>query len=150
MDKWEEILRRKTDMGKNASSWWTYLLGVKGRSDDIEKYVSCVTREGAPVVASAGNDQTDVCLFTPAWMPLAITVSATNIDELYISTNNGECVDMLAPGEEVLSAYPGGIKMVKSGSSPCKRCYRCHIEQNSNKSPTRNQTDLRNCDKRNN
>ena len=60
------------------------------------------TREGAPVVASAGNDQTDACLFTPAWIPLAITVSATNIiDELYISTNNGECVDMLAPGEEV-------------------------------------------------
>ena len=111
-------------------------LGVKGRSDEIEKYVSRVTREGAPVVASAGNDQTDACLFTPAWMPLAITVSATNIiDELYISTNNGECVDMLAPGEEVLSAYPGGRKRVKSGSSPCKPCYRHHIEQNSNKSP---------------
>ena len=46
-------------------------------------------------------------------MPLAITVSAKNIiDELYISTNNGECVDMLAPGEEVLSAYPGGRKTV--------------------------------------
>ena len=93
-------------------------LGVEGRSREIEKYVSLVTREGVPVVAVAGNNQTDACYFTPAWMPLAITVSATNInDELYISANNGECVDLLAPGEDVFSAYPEGRKTVKSGTS---------------------------------
>ena len=74
MYKWEEILRRKTDTGEKRKVVVNMSLGVKGRSDEIEKYVSRVTREGAPVVPSAGNDQTDACLFTPAWMPLAITV----------------------------------------------------------------------------
>ena len=74
MYKWEEILRRKTDTGEKRKVVVNMSLGVKGRSDEIEKYVSRVTREGAPVVPSPGNDQTDACLFTPAWMPLAITV----------------------------------------------------------------------------
>ena len=66
MYKWEEILRRKTDTGEKRKGVVNMSLGVKGRSGEIEKYVSRVTREGAPVVASAGNDQLDACLFTPA------------------------------------------------------------------------------------
>ena len=74
-------------------------LGLKRYDEDVERYIDLVVSEGMPVILSAGNNGTDACLFTPAWLPSTITVSATNdMDKLYASANYGECVDMLAPG----------------------------------------------------
>jgi subtilisin family serine protease len=69
--------------------------------------VARVTAAGIPVVVSAGNETTDACTRTPAAAPSAITVAATSQDDSRASFSNyGPCVDVFAPGEGVLSAYP--------------------------------------------
>ena len=58
---------------------------------------------------SAGNDARDACLQSPAAVATAITVGANNkdSDDVTIFSNIGKCVDIFAPGVDVLSA---GIK----------------------------------------
>lgn len=66
---------------------------------------------GVIVVVAAGNDKTDACKFSPARVPRAITVGASNsADEIwsggtYSGSNFGACVDLFAPGVAVPSAY---------------------------------------------
>lgn len=66
--------------------------------------VQRAVRAGITVVVAAGNDGMDACLFSPAREPLAITVGATTrTDHLASFSNHGPCVDILAPGDEIVS-----------------------------------------------
>ncbi|KAJ1303288.1 hypothetical protein OPQ81_011485 [Rhizoctonia solani] len=62
------------------------------------------------VAVSAGNDNIDAGSTSPARVPLAITVGATNInDERWVwaedlGSNFGKSVDILVPGEQITSA----------------------------------------------
>ncbi|KAG0129210.1 peptidase S8/S53 domain-containing protein [Tuber indicum] len=61
---------------------------------------------GLTVVVSAGNAGENACNFSPASAPDAITVAASDInDELGPFSNYGCCVDIHAPGVEVLSTW---------------------------------------------
>jgi len=63
---------------------------------------------GVTVVVGAGDDATNACSQSPAYVPSAITVAATNEqDELAKFSNYGTCVDILAPGANIKTA---GIK----------------------------------------
>ncbi len=56
-----------------------------------------------PVVA-AGNENTDACSRTPASTPNAITVGASTIADARASFSNfGDCVDVFAPGQNIVS-----------------------------------------------
>jgi subtilisin family serine protease len=56
-----------------------------------------------PVVA-AGNENTDSCSRTPASTPNAITVGASTIADARASFSNfGDCVDVFAPGQNIVS-----------------------------------------------
>jgi len=73
-------------------------------------------------VTSAGNSRGDACNFSPAYNTDAITVgsatvSATSIEPTTWFTNYGSCVDVWAPGERVLSSYPGDAYAYMSGTS---------------------------------
>jgi subtilisin family serine protease len=66
-----------------------------------EKLVS----QGITVVAAAGNDGCDSCLQTPAFAPNIITVGASDReDKAAHFSDYGKCVDIYAPGVDVLSA----------------------------------------------
>jgi len=57
------------------------------------------------VVAGAGNDGYDACEFTPAEAPKAITVGATdNKDAKPWFSNYGKCLNIFAPGVDIMSA----------------------------------------------
>ena len=57
------------------------------------------------VVTAAGNDKTDACGISPANSPHAITVGATDrYDNALALSNYGPCVDLFAPGEDILAA----------------------------------------------
>ncbi|NWV92275.1 PCSK9 convertase, partial [Machaerirhynchus nigripectus] len=74
-------------------------------------------RMGAVVVAAAGNYKDDACLYSPASEPEVITVGATDSEDEPASigtlgTNFGRCVDLFAPGDDIIGA-----------SSDCSTCF---------------------------
>merc|ERR1719253_1410709 len=63
---------------------------------------------GITVIVAAGNDNYDACYFAPGFIPSAITVGSTNrSDERSVFSNFGSCVDIWAPGHNILSAWWG-------------------------------------------
>jgi subtilisin family serine protease len=75
------------------------------RSTAVDAAVRDLVAAGIPVVAAAGNDGDDACLTSPAAEPQAITVAATDVtDARPWWSNHGSCVDLFAPGEDVVSA----------------------------------------------
>ncbi|XP_069644755.1 proprotein convertase subtilisin/kexin type 9 [Haliaeetus albicilla] len=76
-----------------------------------------MARMGAVMVAAAGNYKDDACLYSPASEPEVITVGATNSEDQPASigtlgTNFGRCVDLFAPGDDIIGA-----------SSDCSTCF---------------------------
>ena len=76
-----------------------------GRNEGLDSAVNDADAAGVPVVASAGNSNGDACFQSPAGAEMAITVGATDINDVLSSFSNyGECVNILAPGTNILSA----------------------------------------------
>ncbi|NXJ93072.1 PCSK9 convertase, partial [Corythaixoides concolor] len=76
-----------------------------------------MARMGVVMVAAAGNYKDDACLYSPASEPEVITVGATNKEDQPASigtlgTNFGRCVDLFAPGDDIIGA-----------SSDCSTCF---------------------------
>uniref|UniRef100_A0A8C3QE65 Subtilisin/kexin-like protease PC9 n=1 Tax=Geospiza parvula TaxID=87175 RepID=A0A8C3QE65_GEOPR len=76
-----------------------------------------LARTGAVMVAAAGNYRDDACLYSPASEPEVITVGATDSQDQPASigtlgTNFGRCVDLFAPGDDIIGA-----------SSDCSTCF---------------------------
>uniref|UniRef100_A0ABM5G7X7 Proprotein convertase subtilisin/kexin type 9 n=1 Tax=Pogona vitticeps TaxID=103695 RepID=A0ABM5G7X7_9SAUR len=72
---------------------------------------------GVVIIAAAGNYKDDACLYSPASEPEVITVGATNVQDQpasmgILGTNFGRCVDVFAPGEDIIGA-----------SSDCSTCF---------------------------
>lgn len=72
----------------------------------FDETVQSAVNDGITVVAAAGNSGVDSCAASPARVPSAITVAATNINDAQVSWSNyGSCVDVQAPGLSVRSAW---------------------------------------------
>jgi subtilisin family serine protease len=68
----------------------------------LDEAVRSLLLAGFHVVVSAGNENTKACLRSPARVPGAITVGASdNADKRASFSNFGSCVDLLAPGQWV-------------------------------------------------
>ncbi|MBT2453030.1 S8 family peptidase [Streptomyces sp. ISL-43] len=81
----------------------------EGKSEAVNRAVEDAYRKGFVVVVPAGNDNQDACNVSPASAPNALTTGATNIDDRKASwSNSGKCVDVLAPGQNILSVWTGG------------------------------------------
>lgn len=68
----------------------------------------------------AGNDNRDACGYSPAAAEGAITVGASTIaDERAYFSNHGKCVDIFAPGLNILSIWNSGNRSINtiSGTS---------------------------------
>ncbi len=60
--------------------------------------------DGVTVVVAAGNEGQPACLDSPARLPAAITVAATDATDFSPDWSNvGSCVDVFAPGEDIVS-----------------------------------------------
>ena len=65
--------------------------------------------DGIAVVVAAGNSDDDACNASPASEPSAITVGASDQSDGRASFSNwGSCVDLFAPGTQILSAAISG------------------------------------------
>jgi subtilisin family serine protease len=66
--------------------------------------------DGVTVVVAAGNDNDDACAYSPASAGRALTVAASDASDRRASfSNKGRCVDLYAPGVDVVSTGGSGI-----------------------------------------
>ncbi len=91
----------------------------KALDDAVRKSAS----RGIFYSVAAGNDGKDACRYSPARAGAGtnngiVTVAATNRSDTETSWSNyGPCVDIWAPGENILSTAKGGGTMIMSGTS---------------------------------
>lgn len=72
----------------------------------IDTAIRNLSNDGVTVVVAAGNETADACGTSPARVAQAITVAASDAADAMASfSNGGTCVDLFAPGVNVLSAW---------------------------------------------
>ncbi len=79
-----------------------------GKSPSLDNIVNAAVSAGLHFAVAAGNENQDACNSSPAAAENAVTVGASTLgdDRAYFS-NFGKCVDIFAPGLNVLSTYIG-------------------------------------------
>ena len=93
-----------------------------GRSEAVNGAATFAVQMGISVVAAAGNDAVDACGLSPASAPGVLAVGASDrLDRAATFSNYGPCVDLFAPGVDILSTWlsPGGTSSaaLSSGTS---------------------------------
>ncbi|EPQ66089.1 Vacuolar proteinase [Blumeria graminis f. sp. tritici 96224] len=91
-----------------------------GKSRALDLAVNGAVSAGLHFAVAAGNDNDDACKYSPASAQQAITVGASTLsDSRAYFSNHGQCVDVFAPGLNVLSTWKGSRDAVNtiSGTS---------------------------------
>jgi cerevisin len=79
-----------------------------GSSKTLDLAVNAAVEAGLHFAVAAGNDNQDACNYSPAAAELAVTVGASSLaDERAYFSNHGKCVDIFAPGLNILSTWIG-------------------------------------------
>ena len=77
-----------------------------GASLALDQAVATAIGQGVVFAVAAGNSSANACNYSPARTAAAITVGATTSgDALASYSNYGTCVDILAPGSSITSAW---------------------------------------------
>lgn len=80
-----------------------------GKSKGLDDAVNAAVDSGLHFAVAAGNDNKDACDYSPAAAERAVTVGASTIgDQRAYFSNHGKCVDVFAPGLNILSTWNGG------------------------------------------
>lgn len=88
------------------------------KQDTLDLAINAATTAGIHVAVAAGNDNADACEYSPAKATGPISVGASNVQDSKASFSNwGACVDIFAPGEDILSTYIYGDTTSMSGTS---------------------------------
>ena len=75
-------------------------------SSAVDSAIQAVMNDGVAAVVAAGNSAVDACGSSPARVPAAVTVAASDsADRQATFSNFGSCVDLYAPGVGITSAY---------------------------------------------
>ncbi|KAF2790890.1 subtilisin-like protein [Melanomma pulvis-pyrius CBS 109.77] len=118
--------KRKTEPGFVGSlmsmSW-----GLSGTAKTVNDAVLVAISQGIHVSVAAGNDGADACGSTPAMNGGAnsavVTVGSVNIEnQVSTFSNIGKCVDIYAPGEQILSAWNTGDTIINFLSGTSMAC----------------------------
>lgn len=89
-----------------------------GISEALDLAVNAGTNAGLHIAVAAGNENQDACEVSPARASGPITVGATdNADNKASFSNWGRCVDIQAPGVDILSVGIWSDTMTMSGTS---------------------------------
>lgn len=89
-----------------------------GASTALDAAVQRVIDDGITMAVAAGNENTDACTKSPARVPAALTVAASDrADARAGFSNRGTCVDMFAPGVDITSTWLANGTNTISGTS---------------------------------
>lgn len=115
----KEAIRRQADLIVLAQGSWTY-------SQLMAEVIEQAEKEGVLVISAAGNATYDLNgqvvysrpIYYPASFPTVIGVGSVRADESHEpSSNVGDGLDLVAPGELIKSAKSGGGTELDSGTS---------------------------------
>ncbi|WP_045312149.1 S8 family peptidase [Lentzea aerocolonigenes] len=108
---WDGIIRGIDWVTQNAKkpAVVNMSLGGSGTNSSLENAVKRSIDAGITYVLAGGNSGQDACDFTPARTPEAITVGASDRNDKRSiwsagSSNYGRCLDIWAPGSDIISA----------------------------------------------
>lgn len=90
------------------------------KSPTLDRAVSGAVAAGMHFGVAAGNENQDACNVSPADVRTAVTVGASTIaDERAYFSNTGPCVDIFAPGLNILSTWANSNRSINtiSGTS---------------------------------
>jgi len=77
-----------------------------GASTALDQAVDRLVNDGVSLSVAAGNSNANACNSSPARAPAAITVAASTINDALASfSNRGNCVDIIAPGNQIPGAW---------------------------------------------
>ncbi|MGF9648204.1 S8 family peptidase, partial [Pseudarthrobacter oxydans] len=77
-----------------------------GASTAVDAAIQAVMNDGVTAVVAAGNSAVDSCGSSPARVPAAVTVAASDSSDRQASFSNfGSCVDLYAPGVGITSTH---------------------------------------------
>ena len=119
-------MKRKNQPGFVGSimsmSW-----GLQGTARAVNDMIEGASEAGIHVSVAAGNDGADACGSTPAQLggsnSNVVTVGAVNIkNEVSSFSNIGKCVDIFAPGEQILSSWSTGDNIINFLSGTSMAC----------------------------
>ncbi|KAG6885037.1 hypothetical protein C0993_006364 [Termitomyces sp. T159_Od127] len=101
----EELLTKRSTTHKGSVA--NMSLGG-GKSRALDDAVNTAVDSGLHFAVAAGNDNRDACSYSPAAAEKAVTVGASTLgDERAYFSNYGKCVDVFAPGLNILSTWVG-------------------------------------------
>ncbi len=84
----------------------------------LEEHINYAVNKGAVIVAASGNSSINAGNVCPASNSNVITVSATNSDNISpVWSNWGECVDISAPGDTIVSTFINNTYASDNGTS---------------------------------
>jgi serine protease len=91
---------------------------IGGYNPSLNSAVEQATSLGIVVVVASGNDNANACDFSPSSASTAITTGAFDVRTSVAGFSNwGSCVDIFAPGVDVVSTSPGNQVVTASGTS---------------------------------
>ncbi|XMN05981.1 S8 family peptidase [Streptomyces griseobrunneus] len=114
--------------GSSGSTWAPVLAGIDwvtrnavkpavanmsiggGRTASVDDALAASIASGVTYVVAAGNDGANACNTSPAAVPSAVTVGATDSRDARSiwpsgkSSNHGTCLDLFGPGSDIVSA----------------------------------------------
>ncbi|KAK7679918.1 hypothetical protein QCA50_017078 [Cerrena zonata] len=89
-----------------------------GATDALDLATNAGSKAGLHIAVAAGNDDSDACEYSPARANGPITVGASdNADNKASFSNWGRCVDIFAPGVDILSTFVWSDTVQMSGTS---------------------------------
>ncbi|WEL37861.1 subtilisin-like serine protease [Encephalitozoon hellem] len=90
--------------------------GLRNRA--LNFAIEYASRLGIHFSTAAGNDHDDACDFSPGSSKASITTGASTYrDTVAFFSNFGKCVNIFAPGVDILSSWIGGTQKIISGTS---------------------------------
>ena len=87
-------------------------------SKELERAIDYATRRGVTCVAAVGNQGQEVLVYPAAFEKSLGIASTGSLDDLSQYSNFGpQLVDLGAPGEAIITSYPGGLYAAGWGTS---------------------------------
>jgi subtilisin family serine protease len=92
--------------------------GVPELSDSMMKAINYATRKGVVCLASVGNDGQTTLMYPAAYGNVVGVASVNSSNQASTFTNTGpDMVALAAPGEGLITTYPGNHYAIVSGTS---------------------------------